>query len=187
MTDHENIYAALLSFQKEMPTVAKGAENPHFGSAYADLPSISEAVVPLLNKHGIIYTCVSRESTDGKAWFVSTLHHVGSNTTIQAEIPLTGADPQKVGSAITYYRRYLLGMLTGVVTDKDDDGNLASQNAAKAAKANKPQILAAIAAATDRDTLNALWKEHALGAKGADPELKAAAVAKGDTLPFGPA
>jgi hypothetical protein len=35
-------------------------------------------------------------------------------------------DPQKIGSAITYYRRYTLASLLGLQAE-DDDGNMASQ------------------------------------------------------------
>jgi hypothetical protein len=37
-----------------------------------------------------------------------------------------------VGSALTYARRYLLGCMTGIVTDDDDDGALASRAGKKA-------------------------------------------------------
>lgn len=43
------------------------------------------------------------------------------------QFPIMATDPQKVGSAVTYYRRYALAALTGVVADVDDDGNTASQ------------------------------------------------------------
>lgn len=35
-------------------------------------------------------------------------------------------DPQAVGSAITYMRRYALGAVLGLNIDNDDDGNAAS-------------------------------------------------------------
>lgn len=36
------------------------------------------------------------------------------------------SNPQKVGSAITYAKRYNLGQLFNIITDEDDDGNKAS-------------------------------------------------------------
>lgn len=50
-------------------------------------------------------------------------------------MPLAKHDPQGVGSAITYARRYALGCMTGVVTEEDDDGNAASQPQAAPVKA----------------------------------------------------
>ena len=35
-------------------------------------------------------------------------------------------DPQKVGSAVTYYRRYTLTSLLALQSEEDDDGNSAS-------------------------------------------------------------
>lgn len=180
MADHGNIHEALLAFQAEMPVIAKTATNPHFKSKYAGLPEISEQIIPLLNKHGIIYICSGREGADGKGWFVGQLIHVKSDSTVHGEIPLFGNDPQKLGSAITYYRRYMLGMLTGVITDEDDDGNLASRNTVKATNANKEKILDNILKAGSREELLAVWSENALGMKGADPELVKAAKEKGE-------
>jgi hypothetical protein len=42
-------------------------------------------------------------------------------------MPVAKEDPQGMGSAITYARRYALGCMTGLVTEEDDDGNNASQ------------------------------------------------------------
>ena len=47
---------------------------------------------------------------------------------VQGRWPINGRTPQEIGSAITYARRYLLGCLTGVVTDDDDDGHIAARN-----------------------------------------------------------
>lgn len=37
-------------------------------------------------------------------------------------MPLPKADPQGYGSAMTYFRRYALSALIGIVTEEDDDG-----------------------------------------------------------------
>jgi hypothetical protein len=42
------------------------------------------------------------------------------------------SDPQALGSAITYARRYAYSAVLGLVTETDDDGNTASQPAPKA-------------------------------------------------------
>lgn len=178
MADHGNIGEALLAFQAEMPVIAKTAMNPHFKSKYAGLPEISEQVIPLLNKHGITYVCGGREGAEGKGWFTGRLVHVESDTQVYGEIPLFGNDPQKLGSAITYYRRYMLGMLTGVITDEDDDGHLASRNAVKSANANKDEILESIRTAESPEKLREIWALNSLGAKGADRELVDAATTK---------
>ena len=46
-----------------------------------------------------------------------------------AGIPLSKHDPQAMGSAITYGRRYSLSAMLGIVTEDDDDGNMATYTA----------------------------------------------------------
>ena len=47
---------------------------------------------------------------------------------INGEWPLpAGGNPQQIGSALTYGRRYTLCAVTGIAPDEDDDGHQASQ------------------------------------------------------------
>jgi hypothetical protein len=119
---------ALVELQKELPTVPKGKTakvktktGADFSYAYADLADVTAAVTPLLTKHGLSFTCLPRRCEDGVYELVGVLMHVGGDS-IDGALPIRGGDPQAIGSAITYARRYLLGCLTGVVTDDDDDG-----------------------------------------------------------------
>jgi hypothetical protein len=52
-------------------------------------------------------------------------------------VPVTKADAQGAGSALTYMRRYALAAVVGVV-QADDDGNAASNPTGKVA--NKPVV-----------------------------------------------
>ena len=67
---------------------------------------------------------------------VETILAHESGEWIQSDLclPLAKHDPQGVGSAVTYGRRYGLAAIVGIVADIDDDGNAASNNGAKAAK-----------------------------------------------------
>lgn len=47
------IAGALVKAQSEMGNAVKDSKNPFFKSSYADLNSIREASLPVLNKHGI--------------------------------------------------------------------------------------------------------------------------------------
>jgi hypothetical protein len=49
-------------------------------------------------------------------------------------------DPQSMGSAITYQRRYSLAALLNLNIDKDDDGNAASIAPAKTEAVEKPWL-----------------------------------------------
>lgn len=122
--------AALAAVQAEMPVVAKTktANVPTRGGGsyrytYADLADVSAAALPLLSRNGLAFVCHPREASDGYE-LAATLSHV-SGESITGALPLHGNSPQELGSAITYARRYLLGCLTGIVTDDDDDARTA--------------------------------------------------------------
>ena len=58
---------------------------------------------------------------------------------LTAALPIHGGgSPQAIGSDLTYMRRYLLGCMTGIVTDDDDDdGQAAERSATKRTAARK--------------------------------------------------
>jgi len=139
------IAKALADFQKDLPTVTEDGKNPHFGSKFTTLGNLSSVVLPKLSEHGMGYSAPSRIE-DGKMILTPTLLHV-SGESLSIEFIITDTQPQKVGSAVTYYRRYGLGALTGVVADADDDGNAASaQPPAAVQKAQNRKPAAAPAA-----------------------------------------
>lgn len=131
MTELANLATALAAFQAEMPTVAKAQKatvptksGGSYTYTYAGLPDVVAAVTPLLTKHGLAFSCCPRRSEDGTYELSGVLLHE-SGETLTGSLPIFGRQAQEIGSAITYGRRYLLGCMTGVVTDDDDDGSLA--------------------------------------------------------------
>ena len=56
----------------------------------------------------------------------------GDQALISSFFPITTTEPQKMGSAITYAKRYLLTTVFNVIAEEDDDGN--------AAQGNKPTL-----------------------------------------------
>lgn len=117
---------ALAAFQADLPAVGLDGTNPHFNSKFATLANVTKEVFPKISAVGLTYTVGSRISEAGTLVVVAKLLHT-SGEFQTAEFPIVDTNPQKVGSAITYYRRYGLASLTGVVADVDDDGNTASQ------------------------------------------------------------
>ncbi|NBT33692.1 MAG: hypothetical protein EBT13_17805, partial [Rhodobacteraceae bacterium] len=119
--------AALATAQGQMSNAAKDSENPHFRSKYADLASVIDAVRPHLSAVGICFQ--QFPTTKGKAVSVTTIFRHKSNQwtacTLTAEA--RASDPQSVGSAVTYLRRYGLMAMAGIAPAEDDDGNGASQ------------------------------------------------------------
>jgi len=119
--------AALATAQGQMSNAAKDSENPHFRSKYADLASVIDAVRPHLSAVGICFQ--QFPTTKGKVVSVTTIFRHKSNQwtacTLTAEA--RASDPQSVGSAVTYLRRYGLMAMAGIAPAEDDDGNGASQ------------------------------------------------------------
>lgn len=168
MSDHKTLAAALVAFQAEMPTVAKTktANVGQYRYTYADLADVMEAAAPILTRHGLAYTGSARHVEGGRYEVVGILSHE-SGETREGALPLTaGGTPQQMGSAITYARRYLAGLLTGIVTDNDDDGALASsqqerKRERRAATAKAPAEETGEAASTAQvQKLNILLREH---------------------------
>ena len=118
-----NIYVKLLRVKSEIGTLTKKADNPFFKSKYLDLSDLLTAVEPVLEKHGLL---LLQPITDG---FVRTViidtESNGYSTRSEIALP-TITDPQKLGSAITYFRRYTLQSLLSLQAI-DDDGNHASK------------------------------------------------------------
>lgn len=187
------IAEALVAFQGEMKTVGKDKINPHFKSRYADIASITEDIMPILTKHGLAFTCSPRSADNGYE-IVGRLLHV-SGDMIEGALPLFGNDAQKIGSSITYARRYLLCALTGVVTgDEDDDGNAATTTSERVTRptvsraASKPtatpeQMLSEALAATSKGQVRALWEQYNISAAPAEVQQQIQAHAM--TLPEG--
>ena len=130
----KQIATALLKAQTEMSNPKKGSTNPFFKSKYADLNSIREAVIPVLNSNGIS-VLQPIVHTDGKN-FVKTilLHESGELMESLTEIVYNKInDAQAQGSGISYARRYALQSFVCVGAD-DDDGQRAVQNKPNASK-----------------------------------------------------
>ena len=114
----------LLEVQKEIGAIKKESENPYFKSKYFDINALLAEVKPILNKHELILT-QALTHIDGKLALETTI------TTLDGEkisdvCPVSeNPDPQKQGSAITYFRRYALQSLLALEAE-DDDANAVS-------------------------------------------------------------
>lgn len=133
----DKIAAALVKVQKALTPAVKSAENPFYTEkrghkvAYADLESNWDACRAPLQENGIAVV-QGGVLIDGVSHLITTLLHI-SGQWIRGAFALTPVkdDPQAVGSAISYMRRYSLASMVGVVT-ADDDGEAAmTRNGAK--------------------------------------------------------
>jgi hypothetical protein len=135
----DKIIPAFIAFQGDMPSVPKDGNNPHFKSKYATLGAITEATRPHLAKHGLGYTQFM-SNKDGYQLIVTRIMHISGQWMEDDGYILnpTKNDPQGMGSAVTYARRYTLGASLGIITEDDDDGNRASEPAKPAPQPAKP-------------------------------------------------
>lgn len=130
------IAKALCKTQATVEAVKKDASNPFFKSKYADLASIWHAIREPLTSNGL--SVLQEPSTEGnKVKITTTLMHVsGEFLRSVLEVPAVKVDPQGIGSAITYARRYALGAIVGIAPE-DDDGNAASGGGDRKPNGNK--------------------------------------------------
>lgn len=131
----KNIYKKLFILQSEIGGISKDATNPFFKSKYFDINSVLKNLNPLLEKYNLVLEqpIINHEVH-------SIIHDVDSEertTPSSLKLP-ENIDPQKLGSAITYFRRYTLVSLLGLQAI-DDDGNLAAQPVKN--KVGKPLLL----------------------------------------------
>jgi hypothetical protein len=111
----------LFNLQQEIGTISKDAKNPFYKSKYFDINSLINQLQPLLKKNRLLLLQPIEEDM-----VVSKLICIDGTGAVISGLRLPEInDPQKLGSAITYYRRYTLASLLGLQA-VDDDANIAS-------------------------------------------------------------
>tara|TARA_R100000935_G_C2832007_1_gene165657 strand:+ start:659 stop:1210 length:552 start_codon:yes stop_codon:yes gene_type:complete len=138
-----NIYTKLFQLQNELGSISKDATNPFYKSKYFDVNSLIGQLKPLLEKHNLL---LLQPITDNQVRSI-IFDLDGGSVESSMQLP-NNLDAQKLGSAITYFRRYTLQSLLALQA-VDDDANLAShvivpfqkQEDYKIKKKNKPLLL----------------------------------------------
>lgn len=126
------ILKAIMDFQKEEINIFLDAEAEirtksgyTYKFKYATLPNIMNIIKPMLLKHGLI---IMQPFSDGCLKTI-LFHESGEFIETEYKLPITeGMDKQMIGSLITYFRRYMLTSLLGLVAEEDDDANIADGN-----------------------------------------------------------
>jgi hypothetical protein len=131
----ENLTAALVQFQSLNLSVKKEAKNPFYGNKYASLSQIIETVQLPLAECGL---AVIQLPIGTNQLETILIHQSGEFISECYEMKPSKADPQGLGSAITYQRRYALGAILCLNIDEDDDGNKASAPEANVKPTAKP-------------------------------------------------
>lgn len=145
----DKLYAVLLDIQKNVGAVRKNAQNTHFKSKYATIESVLETIQPeLLERDCFIMQAPHGEGTT--VTVTTRVVHVPSGQWVQNSYKShpVGTDPQKMGSAITYARRYALVSLFCLSVEDDDGDSAAGRPEERAEKERKREEGRAKAAAT---------------------------------------
>lgn len=122
-TEKLSFHEKLIAARKEITPVIKDSTNPHFKKTYADINTCLDAVLPALHAQGLL---LSQAISIKDGHQVLTTKVSDGSDSIESSLGLPSQqDPQKMGSAITYYRRYTLVSLLALQAE-DDDGNAAA-------------------------------------------------------------
>ena len=143
----KNLFKAIAAFQQECPVILKDTSG--YGYKYADLTQIDSVIKPLLSKHGLSYVQPLQDNSIKTILFhIESGEQIESICTIPFEsvkyepvliettknnvtekktkFVIAGFEgmntAQAYGSLITYFRRYTISSMLGLITDKDTDG-----------------------------------------------------------------
>lgn len=119
-----NIHQRILAAKLEFDPILKETTNPFLKSKYADLSTILSAIEPSLTKHKLLLT---QPINEGRVYSTITDTETGEFIHSAIELP-EASDPQKMGAAITYFRRFTLQSLLALRAE-DDDGHSFKQHA----------------------------------------------------------
>lgn len=171
----KELYSALVKAQSQIRGALKDSVNPHFKNRYADLGSVWDACRDALHKNGLAVIQLSDVDASGAPVLLTRIIHE-SGQHIEGRYPLVckdPTDPQKLGSATTYARRYALAAAIGIIQEDDDGQAAAGHTPAKPVspvQANIAKVAAAAPTQAVGDILSAHGKsmtdlEDAVGGK----------------------
>lgn len=129
-----NLYTRFMKVLNEVPNFVtdETAQAGNRTYKYLNLATILKTIKPVFEKYGLAFSQRVTFDNAGEArqiiGTVETIIFDDKDLMVACSYPffVTG-DPQQVGSAITYARRYSLYAVLGIFPDKDDDGAYAKQ------------------------------------------------------------
>jgi hypothetical protein len=140
---------ALCKMQSQMEVAKRASENPFFKSSYADLASVWKAIQKPMTDNGLCFT--QRVWRDGELVIVTTdlMHTSGEymRSDVALKIPVMMnkegkfyEDPQKLGSIVTYLRRYALAAIVGLAVEGEDDDAEGASSTMRNGKLHHPEM-----------------------------------------------
>ena len=168
----DQIAPAIAKAQSAMRRIEPKATNPHLRTKYARIADIWDELRETLGEHGLSVIQTTDMMEDGTPVVeCMLLHESGQWLAGRLAIPYGEGkgttDAQKIGSAISYARRYTLCAIVGatVADEDDDDGSGAgSRDRGKntwAAEAKlEGELTARVAACTTMEMLGKCWEDN---------------------------
>ena len=111
---------ALCKAQGELRGAVKDSANPFFKSKYADLESVWSVCKEPLQNNGLSIAQLFSTGQDGPEMVTVLMHESGQWLEGRQPLLAKAANPQELGSAATYSRRYGLAAMLGVIQVDDD-------------------------------------------------------------------
>lgn len=118
----KNLITALVKSQSEFKPILKKTSGVH-KAKYAELEDLINGTKEILNSNGLAINQTMKSYEDGKISIMTKLMHTSGEMDTSEMIFNPSLDPQKVGSHITYFRRYGYQSIIGISTEKDDDAD----------------------------------------------------------------
>lgn len=126
MNENKNIYEALCKFQAVMPAVEKTRQGYNF--IYCDLADIWLAIRKPLTDNGLSVMQLIQSDDNGNNYMVTRLCHTSGESIESKTLMVFQAKKlTEVGSAYSYYRKYSLSAILGIVSDQDVDAKVEKQ------------------------------------------------------------
>jgi hypothetical protein len=163
---------ALLAAQAEFPVVVADEEVDagRFRYKFAPLEKISNAIGPVLRKHGLLVTWETSCSVEGGVFIVavaSILWHPASGGSLHCDLAHSesGVNIQDEGKAIAYLSRYGYKAVVGLVIAREDDdaasvGQKPARNGKAVATISDEQAQALLAKLNENDLDVGALKAH---------------------------
>jgi len=124
--DITELSSALSKAQGQMVGATKDSENPFFKSKYADLAAVWNDIREPFSANGLSVVQMPCNGVGTVTVITQITHTSGQWIRSRMSLVPMKADPQGIGSCLTYMRRYQLAAMAGVY-QVDDDGNAASK------------------------------------------------------------
>lgn len=124
----DKILPSLHKARSQFVKVKKDKQNSHLKNKYATLDSVLDTITPALTENHLMIMQDAQKVENSIRVETTVLHISGQWAKFYFDIPIVKNDPQGVGSAFTYGRRYALAAAFGL-SQADDDAQIAVKSA----------------------------------------------------------